>query len=110
MILISSRKNFDESFIAIKFHGQCLSYDHDASKFVKNSNQFDFKFNMRLIVLVLIFHLVFASPIIRNDRTIELPSIMEIMARKLGFIDFMTKFVRGVKATFFGALFNKKEK
>ena len=32
------------------------------------------------------------------------------MARKLGFIDFMTKFVRGVKATFFGALFNKKEK
>ena len=65
---------------------------------------------MRLIVLVLIFHLVFASPIIRNDRTIELPSIMEIMARKLGFIDFMTKFVRGVKATFFGALFNKKDK
>ena len=59
---------------------------------------------MNLAVIFLLFHFTLGMPILLkkpSHRTIPVrpQSAMEFFARKMGFIDFMTNFLRGLKAT-----------
>ena len=71
---------------------------------LKSSIQFSFiNRKMRRIVLCILFVLLLSnlsesSPI--NRRTFEVPSLMEIVARKMGIVDFFSNFVKGIRAVF----------
>ena len=74
---------------------------------------------MNLAVLFLLFHFTLGMPILlkksNHHRTIQVrpQSAMEFFARKMGFIDFMTNFLRGLKATLHDGikvLFNRNNK
>ena len=60
---------------------------------------------MKLGVIFLLFQFTLGMPILlkkpNNHRAIQVrsQSAMELFARKMGFIDFMTNFLRGLKAT-----------
>ena len=82
-----------------------------ASQQVHISNQFISRScRMKVFILILICcHLTLAYPIY-FERTVEIPSLMEMVARKIGFVKFMTNFIRGIKATFLDTFFKKEKK
>ena len=83
-----------------------LQLDHDLEKYDPIDRQLSMiihkmrRFILCLISIFIICDFATSNPL-NNQRTFnEVPSIMEILARKMGIVKFFTNFVRGVKAMF----------
>lgn len=56
--------------------------------------------DMKIIWIILLLAMTVQARPYHHQRTFRVPNLMEIVARKMGIVDFFANFVRGIRSMF----------